>query len=240
MKLLISQLLCNETLPPSKEFVQSIEEFGQSKPIQVVKTLIEDKFLVVDGERRVAALRLLGKTEAEAIISGDIPPSILTLLGNLQRSQNPIAEGLAIQTLLDEGWTKEDIVRKIGIPAGKVYSLLRLIQLIPALRGKIAQGKMSLEAGRLATNLTVDEQEQLALSDKISIKATKAVKRHAQLELLNLDSITIPKAHELDGLLGSLTILCTKLSEGWERSALVEAIRAVEAIRGEKSEKSNS
>ncbi|MBC8459260.1 MAG: ParB/RepB/Spo0J family partition protein [Deltaproteobacteria bacterium] len=233
MKIPLSELLCNKTLPPSKELVNSIKEFGQRVPIQVVEVIEEEdkQFLVMDGERRVAALKLLGETEIEAIISDDISPPVLTLLGNLRRSQNPIAEGYAIQNLLDENWTKEDVVERLGIPLNKIYSLLRLIQLIPALQQKIALGKMSIEAGRIATNLTHEEQEELAQNDKISIKDVNLVKRHAQLELLDLETITIPRAHELDELLGALTILCTKLGESWERQKLIDAIEALESLR---------
>jgi len=229
MKILLSELLCNETLPPSKELVNSIKEFGQRVPIQVIET--DEGFLVMDGERRVTALRLLGETEVEVIVSDDVLPPVLTLLGNLQRSQNPIAEGLAIQALLDEGWTKEDIVKRLGISLNKIYSLLRLLQLIPVLRQKIATGKMSLEAGRVATSLTHSEQEELAQNDKISIKDTQTVRRHAQLELLDLETITIPRAHELDELLGSLMNLCQKIDTGWEQEALIQAVKAIESLR---------
>jgi len=49
---------------------------------------------------------------------------------------------------------------------------------------------------------------------------------------LDLDNITIPKVSEYDSLLQAFTNFCTKIPNGWEREAIVEAIKALESLRG--------
>ncbi len=232
MKIPLDQLLSFETIPPSKGLIKSIERFGQRVPILVVS--IAGKFRVEDGKRRVEALWQLGGTEVEAIVSDDLDESVLTLLGNLQRSENPIAEGEAIQALIENGWTKHTIAKDLGIPQLKIYSRLRLIHnLIPELKKKIANGKMSCEAGRIASSLSRSEQVNLAINDKVTIGQARSARRMEQLSLLDLESITIPKVSELDSLLNDISRLCPKLKGGWEKDALVNAIRALESLRGE-------
>ncbi|MBC8462421.1 MAG: hypothetical protein H8D67_30995 [Deltaproteobacteria bacterium] len=231
MKIPIDKLIYSSQLPPDRTLIKSIEKFDKVLPIIVA--IEGDRFRVHIGNRSVAALKLLGQTEVEAIIS-ELDGSILTLIGNLQRSDNPIAEGEAIQSLLDNGWTKEEIRDHIGIPLHKQYGRLRLLHnLIPKLRKKIADGKMSCEAGKIATNLSKSEQEELAQEDKITISRAKSARRTKQLTMLDLESVTIPRISELDQLFNSLTKLCTKLEECWERTLLIEAIKAIESLRGE-------
>ncbi len=144
MKVPIEKLIYKVTVPPSKQFIESIRKFDKIMP--VVVTPQGDNFLVHVGNRSVAALKSLGKTEVECVIS-DLGGPVLALLGNLQRSSNPVAEGCAIQDLLDEGWSKEDIVENLGIPMYKIYPLLNLHNnLIPELKQKIADGTMAVEA----------------------------------------------------------------------------------------------
>ena len=50
---------------------------------------------------------------------------------------------------------------------------------------------------------------------------------------LDLDSITISKVSEYDSLLQALTNFCTKIPNGWERKAVIGAIKAIESLKGE-------
>ena len=190
MKVPIERLIYSATIPPTKQFIKSIENYDKIMP--VVVTPQGDNFLVHIGNRSVAALKSLGKTEVECVIS-DLEGPVLALLGNLQRSENSIADAEAIVELMESGWSKEDIVENLGIPMYKIYPLLNLHNnLIPELKQKIADGTMAVEAGRLATKLPKDKQLELSENEKITIAAAQSAKRSEQLMLLDLDSITIP------------------------------------------------
>ncbi len=113
----------------------------------------------------------------------------------------------------------------------KIYSRLRLLDnLVPELKQKIAEGKMSCEAGRIATNLSRDEQRNLAENEKVTISDARAARRTIQLTLLDLESVEVPRVSELDSILNALTNLCTKVPENWEREVLIEAIKAIETL----------
>ena len=140
MKIPLGNLLPFETIPPDKSLIESIVRFGQLVPILV--TQIEDKYEVRDGKRRVEALRLLNRNEVDAVLY-EVDNNILTLIGNMQRSNNPIAEGEAIYALLNQGMTKEEIRDVLGIPLYKIYSRVWLYSnLHPDLKQKIIDGKM--------------------------------------------------------------------------------------------------
>ncbi len=229
MKVLMSNLICPDTIPPKACFVRSIETYGQIDPIKVVP--LGEKFLVKDGKRRVASLKQLGKSEVEAIVV-DLDGPIVTILGNLMRLPNPIAEAEAFQELLDSGWSQDDLSENLGISKSKVYWRLKLLNLLPELKEKITSGKMGSTAGEIASKLSGEEQENLAQNEKVTLAAAQSARRSEQLVLLDLDSITIPKTSELDQLADGLTRICSKIQPGWEREVLTEAVRALESLRG--------
>ena len=230
MKILLENLICPDTIPPKDSFIRSIETYGQIDPIKVIS--LGDKFLVKDGKRRVASLKQLGKTEVEAIVV-DLDGPVVTVLGNLQRSPNPLAEAKAFQELLELGWSQDDLSENLGISKSKVYWRLKLLNLIPELKEKIISGQMGSAAGEIASKLSREDQENLAQNEKVTLAATQSARRNEQLMLLDLDSITVPKTSEMDRLLDGLTRLCVKIQGRPERDVIVEAIRALESLRGE-------
>ena len=230
MRIPLDCLVSFETIPPKASFILSIEKYGQRDPIKVVR--VGDQFLVADGRRRVAALKQLGETEVEAIIINDLDAPIVTILGNLQRDRNPLAEAEAFRELLDGGWNQDDLSGNLGISKSKIYWRLKLFDILPELKEKIIRGEMGIVAGEIASKLSRDEQEKLAQNEKVTIAAAQSARRSEQLILLDLDSITIPKTSELDRLLEALTRLCVKIQGRPEREILVEAVKALESLRG--------
>jgi len=98
-----------------EELAMSIRQYGVLEPIVV--TPRGDRYMIIGGERRFRASLLAGLTEipARIIEANDALVEELSLLENIQREDlNIIEEAKAFRALLDRGWTKEDIARKMG------------------------------------------------------------------------------------------------------------------------------
>src|SRR5512143_626355 len=85
-------------LNPTREFIESVREFGVLAPITVKKMPSEDGIVdhyeVIMGRRRVSASRIVGLENIDAVVyeAGEWNYALLTLIENQQRSRNPIAE----------------------------------------------------------------------------------------------------------------------------------------------------
>jgi ParB family transcriptional regulator, chromosome partitioning protein len=98
-----------------EELAMSIKQYGILEPIVV--TPRGDRYMVIAGERRYRASLLAGLTEVTARVmdADDALVEELALLENIQRQDlNIIEEARAYQALLNRGWTREDLARKIG------------------------------------------------------------------------------------------------------------------------------
>lgn len=122
MKLSINKLYPNPNQPRKdfdqaglEELAMSIRQYGVLEPLVVTKR--GDRYMIVAGERRFRASLLAGLKEvpAEIIEADDALVEELALLENIQRQDlNIIEEAKGYQSLLDRGWTKEELARKMG------------------------------------------------------------------------------------------------------------------------------
>jgi ParB family transcriptional regulator, chromosome partitioning protein len=150
----LQTLSLNEIFPnpnqPRKEFDQekleelamSIRQYGVLEPIVV--TPRDDHFMIIAGERRYRASLLAGIKEipARVIEADDALVEELALLENIQRQDlNIIEEAKAFQALLDRGWSREDLARKMGFKqAWRVDERTSLLNLTPEYQGMVANG----------------------------------------------------------------------------------------------------
>jgi ParB family chromosome partitioning protein len=112
-----------------KELAASIESRGLLQPI-LVRVGEGDTYIVVAGERRYRAHKLLNKATIPAIITnGDSDE--LALIENMQRENlTPIEEAEGIKRLIDKhGYLHEDAARIVGKARNTVTSLLKILTL---------------------------------------------------------------------------------------------------------------
>ena len=98
-----------------EELAMSIREYGVLEPIVV--TPRGEGFMIIAGERRWRASQLarLESIPAKIIEADDALIEELALLENIQRQDlNVIEEAIGFKSLLDRGWTKEELARKMG------------------------------------------------------------------------------------------------------------------------------
>jgi len=150
------------------ELSQSIRENGVIVPITVNKK--DDKYIIIAGERRYKASKMIGLKEIPAYIRIVTPTEQMrmALIENIQRDDlNSIEIALSFKALLDQTQlSQEDLAKKIGKSRTHVANYLRLLQLPAEIQIAMRSGKLSMGQARALINIE-DEKKQLDLAHKI-------------------------------------------------------------------------
>ena len=151
-----------------RELAASIREFGLLQPIVVTKverevpTGTEVEYVLISGERRLQAAKLLGMELIPAIIRNvnmNQERLEMAIIENIQREDlNPIEMARAMSRLQDEfRLTQREIAARLGKSREVVANTLRLLDLPADVRQAIEENKISESHGRLL--LTVEDQQ---------------------------------------------------------------------------------
>ncbi len=177
---------------------ESIKAQGIMQPI-LVRSVADDQYEIIAGERRWRASQLAGLTEVPVLIR-DIPDEAalaMALIENIQRENlNPLEEAQGIKRLIDEfSMTHQLAAEAVGRSRAAVTNLLRLLNLLPTVQNMLMQGEidmgharalLSLEGAKqvmaaeqvAAKQLSVREAEQLV--KRLSAEVKKPAKKVAQ------------------------------------------------------------
>lgn len=127
---------------------QSIRENGLKQPIRV-RRKDDGRWEVIAGHRRLRAHQLLGQTEIKGIISTEETEAGLrsaSAVENLQRANlNPIEEGHAFQSMIDQGMTQEQVAQACGVSLTTVKRRVRLLKLPESIGRRIGKDGFSQE-----------------------------------------------------------------------------------------------
>lgn len=155
-----------------EELAASIRTQGLLQPIIVrpVPGAAPARYEIVAGERRYRASKLAGLAEVPVIVRelSDQDALIIALVENLQREDlNPLEEAQGMLQLKEQfSFSQDDLAQKLGKSRSAVANTLRLLNLGPAIRQDLADGRLSAGHGRAL--LTVSEPDaQEALRKKI-------------------------------------------------------------------------
>ena len=180
-----------------KQLAQSIKEKGLISPITVRK--LDNKYIIVAGERRFRAHKLLKKKRILAyIIEADSNKDIMymALIENIQREDlNPIEEAKGYKYLKDNLKSSiTDIAKTVGKSRPAVSNALRLLKLPneiqeSILKGEINAGQARAILQRKTSQGMIDLWLKL-LKEKISVRKTEnlASKRKASPQLQNIQN----------------------------------------------------
>ncbi|WP_296631039.1 ParB/RepB/Spo0J family partition protein [Rhodoluna sp.] len=151
------------------ELVHSVTEFGVLQPI-VVRSLGEQKYELIMGERRLRASKAAGLKKIPAVIRETADDNMLrdALLENIHRANlNPLEEASAYQQMLsDFGITQDQLATKIGRSRPQITNTIRLLKLPIAVQKKVAAGVLS--AGHARALLSIEAPERMeALANKV-------------------------------------------------------------------------
>ena len=192
----LEKIIPNKSQPRSyfgdqalSDLAQSIESIGIIQPITVKKH--DDKFLIISGERRFRASKIVGLKTIPAYVrlADDKELLEMALVENIQREDlNAIEVALTYQRFLEElEMTQEQLSQRIGKERSTITNAIRLLKLPPVIQDAIRNGIISAGHGRAILSLD-DEKLQFELLTMI-IKEKLNVR---QAELL-ANSLKNPK-----------------------------------------------
>ena len=162
------------------ELAASIEQVGLIQPLVVRRE--SEHYVLIAGERRLRAVKLLGRTRVSCIVSsaaGDDNAALMAIVENLQREDlHYFEEAECYAALLDKlGITQDELGERIGKSQSFIANKLRLLKLSPALRRAAVEGKLSERHTRALLKLTTDAERGEAIkriaAKNLSVKETE-------------------------------------------------------------------
>lgn len=168
------------------ELADSIEKNGILQPL-VVRPLDSTHYEIIAGERRFRAAKLAKLTEVPVIIRdvSDIQALEMALVENIQRADlNPIEEAAGYQRLMEEfKYTQEKLAGVVGKSRSHIANLLRLLELPPAIKKLLVEGKLSM--GHARALVSAPNAEQLArriVGEGLSVRQTEILASGGSLD----------------------------------------------------------
>ncbi len=152
-----------------EELTASIVEVGVLQPI-VVRSIEENRYELIAGERRWRAARRAGFNEIPAVVRTTDNQGTLTeaLIENVQREDlGPLEEAAAYRQLHEDfELTHEEIGKRVGKSRATVTNALRLLQLPAVIQGMLERRELSAGAARALLNV-----EDVAFAEHIAKRA---------------------------------------------------------------------
>ena len=143
-----------------EELAMSIKQYGVLEPLVV--TPRGDRYMIIGGERRFRASALAGlpSVPVRIIEADDALVEELSLLENIQRQDlNIIEEAKAFQALLDRGWSKEELARKMGFKqTWRVDERTSLLNLSPEYQQLVISGEIGHSQAFEMSRVSPDRQ----------------------------------------------------------------------------------
>src|ERR1700736_3108963 len=151
-----------------QELASSIRAQGVMQPI-LVRSIGDDRYEIIAGERRFRAAHLAGLEEVPVLVKNvpDQAAAAMALIENIQREDlNPLEEAQGIQRLLDEfDFTHEQAAESVGRSRSAVSNLLRLLNLATPVQTMLLAG--DLDMGHARALLAVDAATQIQLANQV-------------------------------------------------------------------------
>ena len=163
------------------ELAESIRHNGIIQPIILRKS--DSGYVIVAGERRWRAAKLIGLKEVPSIIMELTEKQVLeiSLIENIQRQDlNPIEEALAYKKLLNDfDLTQEELSNRLGKSRTAITNTMRLLNLSGDVQQYLIEGVISEGHGRALIGITDHklqcELAQKVIDDKLSVRDLESV-----------------------------------------------------------------
>jgi ParB family transcriptional regulator, chromosome partitioning protein len=179
-----------ETLTEIQEMADSLLENGQLQVATVITRaafvakhpgreddLGEARWVVLDGNRRLAGARQAGLDELRIDVRDDLADDLLTnaFVANIQHeSFSPLEEARGLAKLVEEHGGLRAVARKISKSHVWVSQRLALLQLTPELQTAVDAGQLPVEDARKIGRLSQEEQAAAAAEAAAARQARKA------------------------------------------------------------------
>ena len=215
-----------------QDLVKSICEHGVLQPI-IVRTLVNNRYELIAGERRYLAVIDAGLKEIPCIIKtvNEKQAYAVALIENIQREQlSLLEESESMLKLKDEFSLSVDEVSKlIGKPRTTVANLVRVASLLSP-EGKILLEENKIDFGHVRCVLGLDHELQNMLlqyvvDHNLSVRATEKIIREDSHVYLN-DISKDKKVLFLENEIGELKDIKDKFSMVFNRNIQVKSLKS--------------
>ena len=166
-----------------KELADSIKQQGLIQPIIVVKD--DEDYILIAGERRLRAHKLLKKDTIKAIIV-DFDLSKLreyAIIENLQREDlNVLDLANSLYELIEEhNYTHEEVAKLLSKSRSYITNILRMLKLSDYAKGKLLENKITFGHAKNIVNLDADTQKKIVdtiIGQKLSAREVEHLARN--------------------------------------------------------------
>lgn len=207
-----------------EELSLSIREYGVRQPILV--TPRDGRYMIVAGERRYRASLIAGLNEIPAVIDEMTDDLVeeLALLENIQREDlNVIEIALAYRSLMDRGWTAEELARKMGFKqVWRIDEKLCLLNLTEENRRLVVDGTLNNSQAQEMARVSPEKQEtvrrkilsgELSTYNKLRAFVDGLLLLENQENLFVLQSVTEEERQSIDRVKSLLNAIERLVSE---------------------------
>ena len=182
----------------------SIRENGMLQPVTLLRAGRE-RYLLVAGERRVRAAKMIGMEKVPAIIADyeDGQAATLALEENLRRQQlGPFEEADALRQLLTLwGCTQSEGARRMGLSQSALANKLRLLNVSPNVRTAAEEAGLTERHVRALLRLPA-EADQLGLIAEIAASSLTVSQTERRVNSCVQGAKKRPPAREWCGMCG--------------------------------------
>ena len=190
-----------------KELSESIKRHGLIQPIIVIKK--DGGYMLIAGERRFRATKLLGESKIKAIVADIESQSLreLALIENIQREDlNPIELANSYKELIDEYKITQDalanIIHKSRV---QITNTMRLLSLSASTQEYIKEGKLTQGHAKVIVGLEPSDEKMAVdtiIGQRLSVRETENLVKNLKNKLppkvaLKLDKRYLEKLSNL-------------------------------------------
>lgn len=169
-----------------EELAESIKKHGVIQPLILKR--IDDRYMIIAGERRYRAARLAGLKELPAIFMDVDEKETLeiSIIENIQREDlNPIEEAQAMEMLMkNHGLTQEEVSERLGRSRSAIANTLRLLALPEDVRQMVSQGLLTAGHARTLIALKSDREIRdcaaVVIKNHLSVRETEKLVKKMQ------------------------------------------------------------
>jgi ParB family transcriptional regulator, chromosome partitioning protein len=238
-----------EELTDVAETAESLKVRGQLQPVAVVRRAAfaavhpdqEEKlgaaeYVVVDGNRRLAAAAEAGLAELRIDVNDDLAASAAdivesALIANIHRVDvPPLDQAKAIQQLVEVHGSQGQVAKRLGKTAAWVSQRLALLELTPDLQEKVETGELKVEPARRIGRMPKAQQAAAAAETINAVKAprqrTAAKPRRASAGGETVNAVNTPRAPGEADAGGSSTPQVPEFVVSGSAQEIVEALVA--------------
>lgn len=177
-----------------KELSESIKRHGLIQPIIVIQK--DDGYMLIAGERRLRATKILGEKKISAIIAdlGSKNLRELALIENIQRENlNPIELANSYKELIDEYRITQDALANILHKSRtQITNTMRLLNLSKYTQELLESDKLTQGHAKVIVGLEIDDERLVVdtiVGQRLSVRQTEDLVKKIKDKKLKKDKI---------------------------------------------------